>query len=177
MSEGDQQLLEYIKDLQEKDKMNKQMIQSLLEAPDQQKATKELAEQAIGQIKRENDAYKDKCLQLLEQKADLIEIIGTKNAEVEQFQKEYNKMEASTRASYGIANSKSLNKMFDLLGIKVTNGRYLEDNIAKLLKTFEKILKTNKHLETDNKYLRDKLDEVCIHKVFFLFQLQPSFFH
>lgn len=164
MSSGDQQLLDFIKDLQEKDKMNKQMIQALLEASDSKKSLSSLSESAVAQIKRENDAYKEKCLHLLEQKSELIEIINAKNVEFEQLQKEYeqkrNHLESSTRASYGISNSASLSKMFALLDIKVTNGRYLEDNLAKLLETFEKILKTNNHLETDNKFLRDKLDEV-----------------
>lgn len=123
MSHEDQ--LDYIKDLQEKDKINKQMIQSLLEGSDGKSDLTALAEQAIGQLKRENDAYKDKYLHLLEQKTELIEIINTKNTDFENLQKEYeqkvNRLESSTCGSYGVANSKSLNKLFDLLGFKVSS--------------------------------------------------------
>jgi len=96
---------------------------------------------------------------------ELIDIINVKNEEVHFKQKECDikimKMEASTRGScsYGVANSDSLLKMFKIMNIKVTNERYSEEDLMKLVVKIEKILKTKNHLETDNKFLRDKLDE------------------
>ena len=105
-------------------------------------------------------------MNLLEQKAELIEIINSKNQDVELIQKEYeqklHKLEPSTRESYSnaLSNSESLKKLFKIFNIEQTNGRYCEENLKSLVAQFEKVLKIKNHLETDNKYLRDKLDEV-----------------
>jgi hypothetical protein len=67
---------------------------------------------------------------------------------------------ATGSGSYGIAQSDSLTTLFKLMDIKVTNGRYCEENIKTLVTKFDNILKAKLGLETDNKYLRNKLDEV-----------------
>ena len=155
MSEDNQQLLEYIRDLQEKDKMNKSKTNIL--------------ESTLSKLKSENDSYKDKCIDFLDQKAELIEIINAKNSEIEAIRKDFDSkmqnLDPSTCGSnsYGIANSESLTKLFKILKIKQTNGRYCEESLKNLLGQFEKIMKIKNHLETDNKYLRDKLDEVISH--------------
>ena len=108
-----------------------------------------------------------------EQKFELIEIINSKNIDFENLSKEYRelkdeyehkiqRLELSTTGSgsYGIAHSDSLTTLFNMLDIKVTNGRYCEENIKTLVTKFDQILKTKNSLEMDNKYLRDKLDEV-----------------
>ena len=67
---------------------------------------------------------------------------------------------ATGSGSYGVAHSDSLTTLFKLMDIKVTNGRYCEENIKTLVSKFDNILKLKLFLETDNKYLRSKLDEV-----------------
>jgi hypothetical protein len=67
---------------------------------------------------------------------------------------------ATGSGSYGVAQSDSLTTLFKLMDIKVTNGRYCEENIKTLVSKFDNILKAKLGLETDNKYLRNKLDEV-----------------
>ena len=52
MTDNNQQLLEYVKDLQEKDKMNKQLIQNLIESMDSKNNSKnKIIETAFSKIK------------------------------------------------------------------------------------------------------------------------------
>ena len=51
LSDNNQQLLEYIKDLQEKDKMNKQLLQNLLENPNSKSSQSNIMKSALGLIK------------------------------------------------------------------------------------------------------------------------------
>lgn len=178
--------------MQDKSKMNSEMVKKLIEAiklkdnnsiqndrikplDSSQLKTMELA---LVHLNNENDSYKTKLLSIQEQKFELIEIITAKNDEFEKLSKEHKelkdeyehkaqKLELSTTGSgsYGIAHSDSLTTLFNMLEIKVTNGRYCEENIKTLVTKFDQILKTKNNLETDNKYLRDKLDEVNLNKL------------
>ena len=59
-----------------------------------------------------------------------------------------------------MAHSDYINNLFKIVSIPVPKGRYCEDNLKTLVTKFEQVIETKEALESDNKYLRDKLDEV-----------------
>lgn len=73
-----QQLCDLVKDLQDKDSINKQLIQKLLDSMDGSKASSNVKpklkamESALLQLSKENNSYKSKVHLLLEQKVELI---------------------------------------------------------------------------------------------------------
>lgn len=67
-----------------------------------------------------------------------------------------------------MSQSNSIGALFKLIGIKVSNSRYNEDNLKTLLKKFEQTIASKKTAETDNRFLRDKLDEVMITTILYL---------
>jgi hypothetical protein len=177
--------------MQDKEKMNNEMVKKLIESINmkdnnfiQNDKTKpqdisklKMMGLALIHLNKENDSYKNKILSIQEQKFELIEIINSKNQEFQNLSKEHRelkdeyehkaqRLELSTTGSgsYGIAHSDSLTTLFNMLEIKVTNGRYCEENIKTLVTKLDQILITKNNLETDNKYLRDKLDEVNLNK-------------
>ena len=59
-----------------------------------------------------------------------------------------------------MAHSDYINNLFKMVSIPVPKGRYCEDNLKTLVTKFEQLIEVKESLESDNKYLRDKLDEV-----------------
>lgn len=132
-------------------------------------------------LNNENDSYKIKVKSLQEQKLELIEILNSKNIKIEKLLNDYislkddfelkiQKLDPSTcsSGSYGMSQSNSIGALFKLIGIKVSNSRYNEDNLKTLLKKFEQTIASKKTAETDNRFLRDKLDEVMITTILYL---------
>jgi SMC interacting uncharacterized protein involved in chromosome segregation len=151
-----QQLVDLVKDMQEKDKLNKQLIQKLIEAMDSSKGSSTIKaklralESALLQLSKENNGYKTRVLLMAEQKGELLGFMNTKNEEImslqKQLQRSYDdmddkldKQEPSTQESSSLSRnmSDSILTLLKLMEVPVVSNRYTEENLKSLVKKYE----------------------------------------
>lgn len=154
-----QQLCDLVKDLQERDLINKQMIQKLIDSIDSNKANSAVKnklsalESALLQLSKDNNMYKNKLHSICEQKIELIEFIHAKNAEIEALQKEIVKLEEEcddriSKTEPKTNDSSSVNRnqsdailaLLKLMEIPLIGNRYNEENLKTMIKNYEQMI-------------------------------------